>query len=157
MNKQPSSIHPSTFILDPLYVEPWCDHHVLDAKDLPDEQFHRQADEYRYRKHLKDQVLQERRALEDFLLELAPRDDQMNDQPGNDVKRRDDDQPEYAFPGLARDAENVGQVAVDFVKLNVMVPRLAGPEPHPSRPAYERADEDQRYPGVEAHDERDDG
>src|SRR5215216_2669185 len=132
-----SLIHPSPLTPHPSDIEPWCNHHVLDAEELPCEQLRRQGRKYRYREELKYHVLQQRRALEYLFIELSPGDDEVDNQPRDDEESAYDGCAEQPLPRLRCYAEQVGQVAVDLIQLNVVIPGLTWPEPDPSRPANE--------------------
>src|SRR5215210_6826540 len=118
MNKKShgqSLIHPSSFIPHPSDVEPWCNHHVLDAEQLPCEQLRRQRRKYCYREELEYHVLQQRRTFEYLLIELSPGDDEVNNQSRDNEESDDDDRAEQSLPRLRGYAEQIREVAVDLV------------------------------------------
>ena len=138
-----SLTHYSLLITHYSYIEPGRDHDVLDSKQLSRKQLRRKRPEDRYRKELKDKVLQKRRALKNLLLELIPGDQLVGDPPKDEEENPYDKRAEKSLQGLAREADEVGQVAVDLIDYRVVIPGLARPEPYPPRPAHEGADDNQ--------------
>src|SRR5947209_18404145 len=59
--------------------------------------------------------------------------------PSRGEEAPDDHRPKDRFRPIGRDAENVRQVAVDFINETVVVPGLPGPEPLPTGPANKGA------------------
>jgi hypothetical protein len=94
--------------------------------------------------------LQQTRARQKFSLKLVARHQPMQEQSGQNVEETDDDCAEDHLDGHACDAEQIVQVAVLVEHDGVVIPSLTGPEPDPTRPAYERADHDQDDPSEPA-------
>ena len=91
------------------------------------------------------------------LAERRQRDHFVHADPGADEIDAHHDGAEYALGRAARDAEDIGQIAVHLEDQAVMVPRDAGPEPHPAGAADNGADDDHADPQHdEAEDERED-
>src|SRR5579864_1370039 len=93
---------------------------------------------------LHDRELQQAHALKIFS-HPAP-EDGIHQASAEQVVAAYDNRAENALAQVRRDAEDVRQVAIHLVDEAVVVPRLAGPEPLPSRAANKRADDDHRDP-----------
>src|SRR5262249_15929358 len=137
----------------PSDIEPGGYQHVFDSETQPEDQLHRHANQDRYGKKLESQILERRRALEYLLLEFAPVDYDVNNQPRHQVEQPYNDKSEDGLPWLPTNMKEVRQVLVYFVYDLVVVPGLAVPEPDPARAPDKRADNDQRDPHEEPEQE----
>src|ERR1019366_1221081 len=140
---RPSGAKPRYHTVALLHVEPGRNPYILDVKHKPQQHLDRQRKHREHKKH-HDRILQQAHAL--VILRIPAPEEAVQGKPADHIKAAHHHQSEDCLDPVGSNSEKVRQIAVHLVDEPVVVPRLSGPEPLPSRAANKGPDDDHRNP-----------
>src|ERR1044072_4566997 len=127
------------------YVKPGRHPDILDSEYKPQEDLDRQR-QHDDQEGLHHHILEQAHAAINLARKSSGRDQFVNTEAGGPRIEPNHDGAENNFAHTTLDAENIRQIAVHLKDEAVVIPRHAGPEPHPSRTANQGPDDNHRYP-----------
>src|SRR5947209_14574769 len=126
-----------------LDIEPGRDPKVFDVKEQTDQDLNRKSHHDQEKCH-HDGILQQTHAL--IILAIVAAEQSVHDEPADDEVSANDDRSKDALPQIRSDPEKLRQVAAHYIDDSVVVAGLPRPDPLPTRPANEGADENHGHP-----------